>query len=79
MAVAAGIAMGIIVGWLLLAVFRRLIEEFCVERRSVDTAIVLLTVPPYLVAGWISALVGWAVAVHCPCDARARASHAGLC
>ena len=62
-AVTAGIAAGIAVGWLLIAVFRRLIEGSAMGRRSIDLAIVLLTVPPYLVAGWISALVGWAVAV----------------
>lgn len=62
-AVTAGIAGGMAVGWLLLSLYQRRIELSATGRRRVDLAIVLLTVPAYVAAGWISALVGWAIAV----------------
>jgi hypothetical protein len=62
-AVAAGIAAGMAIGWLLLGLYQRGVERFATGRRGVDLAIVLLTVPAYLAAGWTSALAGWAYAV----------------
>jgi hypothetical protein len=62
-AVTAGIAAGMAVGWLLLGLYRRRVERSATGHRRVDLAIVLLTVPAYVTAGWTSALVGWAVAV----------------
>ena len=62
-AVASGIAGGIAAGWLLFGLCWRPIVGSAMGRRSIDLMVALLTVPPYLAAGWISALVGWAVAV----------------
>ena len=62
-AVTAGIAAGMAVGWLLLGLYQRRMERSATGRRRVDLAIVLLTVPAYVAAGWTSALVGWAVAL----------------
>jgi uncharacterized BrkB/YihY/UPF0761 family membrane protein len=62
-AVTAGILAGMTVGWVLLALYRRRVERSAIGRRRTDLAIVLLTVPAYAVAGWVSAWVGWIVAV----------------
>jgi hypothetical protein len=62
-AIAAGLAVGMAVGWPLLGLYGRRVERSETGRRPVDPAIVLLTVPAYVAAGWTSALVGWAVAV----------------
>ena len=62
-AVTAGIVVGMTVGWALLALYRRRVGRSGVGRRRADLAIVLLTVPAYVVAGWASAWVGWSVAV----------------
>ena len=62
-AIATGLAVGMAVGWPLLGLYGRRVERSETGRRHVDLAIVLLTVPAYVAAGWTSALVGWAVAV----------------
>lgn len=62
-AVTAGILAGLTVGWVLLALYRRRVERSAIGRRRTDLALVLLTVPAYAVAGWVSAWVGWIVAV----------------
>jgi hypothetical protein len=62
-AITAGLLVGMAVGWLLLGRYQRRVERSEIGRRPVDLAIVLLTVPAYVAAGWTSALVGWAVAV----------------
>jgi hypothetical protein len=62
-AVTVGIAAGMTVGWLLLGLYLRRVEMAAAGRRRLDVAIVLLTVPAYVVAGWVSAWVGWVVAV----------------
>ena len=62
-AITAGLLVGMAVGWLLLGLYRRRVAHSETGRRAVDPAIVLLTVPAYVAAGWTSALVGWAVAV----------------
>ena len=62
-AVTAGIVVGMAIGWLLLGLYQRRAERSATARRRVDLTIVLLTVPAYVVAGWTSALVGWAAAV----------------
>jgi hypothetical protein len=51
------------VGWLLLGLYQRRVGHSTPGHRQVDLAIVVLTVPAYLAAGWASALAGWAVAV----------------
>lgn len=62
-AVTAGILAGMTVGWVLLALYRRRVERSAIGRRRTDLALVLLTVPAYAIAGWVSAWVGWFVAV----------------
>ena len=62
-AVAAGIAAGVGLGRLLLGLYEGRVTRAASRRRRADLAIVLLTVPAYVAAGWTSAVVGWAVAV----------------
>ena len=62
-AITAGVAAGMAIGWLLLGLYQRRVKRSEIARWRVDLAIVLITIPAYVAAGWTSAAVGWAVAL----------------